>query len=321
MAENNEKKLYESVPTVQSGEYITPQPLADTDGQRYVPKQYRENKNPVMEAIICFLIMIVFLLIQVVVTVPMMIIKMIELGPTIPDSMPYDQVYNLLMDSIDVVTMSFVSTIVSMIVAVIWYKKCFCKGYGLGEFKASCKKIIKPDIIGGLFFAAVGLFFFTSIIVAIIYSVSPKAIDDYNDLMDSVGLSSYDWKMIVLTVLLAPINEECIMRGIILTRLKRKMIPVLAIILSAVYFGIFHLNLVQGIYAGILGLFMAYIAYKYRSIIPSIIFHAIFNGINYLIMLLPESITDNAILLIVIPVISGILWYFLEGRKKFTEKG
>jgi len=322
MAENNEEKnLYETAPDIPTGEYITPQPIQETGEPRYIPKQYRENKNPVLEALICFLIMIVFLLIQVVVTIPMMLIKLAELKPSIPAWMTYDEVYSLLMESIDVVDLSFASTIISLIVAVIWYKKGFCKGYGFNEFKASCKKIIKPDVIGGLFFAAVALFFFTSIIVAIIYTVSPQAIDEYNDMMDSVGLNSMDWKMIVLTVLLAPVNEECIMRGIILTRLKRKMIPVLAIIISAVYFGIFHLNVVQGIYAGVLGLFMAYIAYKYRSIIPSIIFHAMFNALNYIVMALPESITESMMLLIVVPVISGILWYLLEGRKKFVEKG
>lgn len=300
MAENNEEKNIE---------------------QRFVPKQYREDKNPVVEALKCFLIVIVFLLIQVAVTLPMMIIKMIELKPSITETMSYDEVYKLITESIDVVSVSFLSTVISLIVAVIWYKKVYCKGYGMNEFKASCKRIIKPDIMGGLFFAALGLFFFTSIIVGIIYTISPKAVEDYSKLMDEVGLTDVDWLMIILTVLLAPINEECIMRGIILTRLKRKMAPVFAIIISAVYFGIFHMNVVQGIYAGILGLFMAYIAYKYRSIIPSIIFHAMFNALNFLIMQLPASITENVMLLIVVPVICGILWYFLEGRKKFVEKG
>ena len=300
MAENNEEKNIE---------------------QRFVPKQYREDKNPVVEALKCFLIVIVFLLIQVAVTLPMMIIKMIELKPSITEAMSYDEVYKLITESIDVVSVSFLSTVISLIVAVIWYKKVYCKGYGMNEFKASCKRIIKPDIMGGLFFAALGLFFFTSIIVGIIYTISPKAVEDYSKLMDEVGLTDVDWLMIILTVLLAPINEECIMRGIILTRLKRKMAPVFAIIISAVYFGIFHMNVVQGIYAGILGLFMAYIAYKYRSIIPSIIFHAMFNALNFLIMQLPASITENVMLLIVVPVICGILWYFLEGRKKFVEKG
>ncbi|MBR4777747.1 MAG: CPBP family intramembrane metalloprotease [Lachnospiraceae bacterium] len=300
MAENNEEKNIE---------------------QRFVPKQYREDKNPVVEALKCFLIVIVFLLIQVAVTLPMMIIKMIELKPSITETMSYDEVYKLITESIDVVSVSFLSTVISLIVAVIWYKKVYCKGYGMNEFKASCKQIIKPDIMGGLFFAALGLFFFTSIIVGIIYTISPKAVEDYSKLMDEVGLTDVDWLMIILTVLLAPINEECIMRGIILSRLKRKMAPVFAIIISAVYFGIFHMNVVQGIYAGILGLFMAYIAYKYRSIIPSIIFHAMFNALNFLIMQLPASITENVMLLIVVPVICGILWYFLEGRKKFVEKG
>ena len=99
------------------------------------------------------------------------------------------------------------------------------------------------------------------------------------------------------------------------------MAPVLAILVSAVYFGVFHLNVVQGIYAGVMGLFMAYVAYKYSSIIPSIIFHAMFNGFNFLLTLLPTWVQENGILLFVVPLVSGIAWYFLEGRKKLSEKG
>ena len=215
--------------------------------ERYVPQEYRENKNPVVEILICFLIMLLFLAIQVVVAIPFVVIVAMSKGPGFYDGLSADEMISAIMGSIDTMTLSFVTTLVSLIVAVIWYRMAYCKEYGINELKQSCRRIIRPDIIAGLFFAA--------------------------------------------------------------------------IVLSAVYFGVFHLNLVQGIYAGIMGLFMAYVAYKYGSVIPSIIFHAMFNGLNYLLMLLPASIQENGFLLFAVPVVSGFAWYILEGRKKLSEKG
>jgi len=225
------------------------------------------------------------------------------------------------MNELDTTQISFAATLVSLIVAVIWYRKAYCKGYKLADFKATCRKCIKPDILAGLFCAAIALYYITFFIVAIIDFVSPASMIKYNELMEDAGMNDINAAVIILTVVLAPINEECIMRGIILTRLKKTMAPVLAILVSAVYFGVFHLNVVQGIYAGVMGLFMAYVAYKYSSIIPSIIFHAMFNGFNFLLTLLPTWVQENGILLFVVPLVSGIAWYFLEGRKKLSEKG
>ena len=291
------------------------------DEQRYVPKQYRNGKNPALEILLCFLIMVGFLLIQVLVMFPMIIVKMINEAPTLDPTLSDTEKVQVIMDSLDTVNVSFIATLVSLIVAVIWYRKVYCKGYGINELKATCKKFVKPDILAGLFFAAVAMYFITFFVVAIISLVSPQVVEEYNGMMEDAGINEIDWKVIILTVVLAPINEECIMRGIILTRLKKNMAPVIAIIISAVYFGIFHLNIVQGIYAFVMGLFMAYIAYKYCSIIPSILFHAMFNALNYLLQLIPEEYLVNPILLFIVPLVCGPLWFFLEGRKKLAEKG
>ena len=291
------------------------------DEQRYVPKIYRDGKNPVLEMLISFLIMVGFLLIQVLVMIPMTVVKIKKDGPGLDPSLSDTEKARIILDSLDTVSVSFVATLVSMIIAVIWYRKVYCKGYGLNEFRTTCKKFVKPDILTGLVFAAVALYFITFFVVAFIDLLAPDVVKDYNKMMEDAGVNKIDWKVIILTVVFAPINEECIMRGIILTRLKKNMAPVLAIVISAVYFGIFHLNIVQGIYACVMGLFMAYIAYKYRSVLPSILFHAMFNALNYLLQMIPEDVLDSPVLLFIVPVVCGPVWYFLEGRKKLAEKG
>ena len=303
---------------------------ASEEQERYVPAEYRENKNPVLEILICFLIMIGFLAIQVVVMVPFIFVKMAEIVPGLDPMLPDTEKVSIVMDSLDTMTVSLAATFVSTLVAVFIYRKFFCRGYGVPELKASCRKWLKPGILGGLFFAAAALYFLTYVVVNIIAIISPSQMEQYNDLMESAGIGEMKWYVIVMTVILAPINEECIMRGIILTRLKRKMAPVIAIVISAIFFGIFHMNVVQGIYAGIMGLFMAYIAYKYNSVLPSMVFHAIFNALNYLISLIPTKVQEALVpeegqsgtfFLYFMLIVCAALWYFLEGRKKLSEKG
>ena len=295
--------------------------LMQQDGQRYIPEKYRESKNPALEALICFLIMLGFLAVQVLTMIPFIISAVREQWPYLDPFLSDEEKFAVIMDSLDTGTISFVTTLISLIVAVIWYRKAFCKNFGLAELKETCRRSLKPGIVLGLFFAALALYYITIFLVGFLDYAFPQVVEKYNELMDSSGINNFDWSVIVLTVVMAPINEECIMRGIILTRLKRKMIPIAAIVISAVYFGIFHLNIVQGIYAGVMGLFMAYVAYKYGSIVPSMVFHAMFNALNYLLMLLPASIMENGIVLISVPVISAVLWYLLEGRKKLEQKG
>lgn len=57
--------------------------------------------------------------------------------------------------------------------------------------------------------------------------------------------------------LLIPVAEELIFRGVVFKRLKLYIGAVPAIIFSALIFGIMHVNLVQCLYAAVLGLGLA----------------------------------------------------------------
>lgn len=59
-----------------------------------------------------------------------------------------------------------------------------------------------------------------------------------------------------------PIAEELLFRGVIYGYLRRFMDIKLAIALSALIFGVYHMNYVQGIYGFLIGCLMAY-AYEY----------------------------------------------------------
>ncbi len=87
----------------------------------------------------------------------------------------------------------------------------------------------------------------------------------------------------IAVAVLAPIIEELIFRGVVLQGFLKKYSPVKAIILSAVIFGIAHLNPWQFVAAFIIGTFIGWVYYNTRSIVPCILIHFLNNGISFYI--------------------------------------
>lgn len=85
-------------------------------------------------------------------------------------------------------------------------------------------------------------------------------------------------------VIVAPILEELIFRGIILDGLLKKYSPIKSIIIASVLFGIVHLNPWQFIAAFSLGIFIGWIYYKTKSVSYAIIIHAANNLGGFLII-------------------------------------
>ncbi|NFP89960.1 CPBP family intramembrane glutamic endopeptidase [Clostridium sporogenes] len=107
--------------------------------------------------------------------------------------------------------------------------------------------------------------------------------------------------MIISLIIIAPIFEEILMRGIILEGFLNKYKPVTAIIASSIIFGAMHLNIPQFINATIIGI----LYYKTRSLALCIVAHMLNNAIASL------GIQLNAISFFigaVIFIISGIFF-------------
>ena len=49
-------------------------------------------------------------------------------------------------------------------------------------------------------------------------------------------------------------------------------------VVQAALFGVMHLNLVQGVYAFLVGLVCGYLVLKYRNLLASMFFHSVFNA-------------------------------------------
>lgn len=90
------------------------------------------------------------------------------------------------------------------------------------------------------------------------------------------------WITALYTVIAAPIYEEVIFRKLICGRLL-KYGQGIAIVISALIFGLFHGNLNQFFYAFLMGLFFAYVYAKTGSIRNTIILHMMVNALGSVI--------------------------------------
>jgi len=82
---------------------------------------------------------------------------------------------------------------------------------------------------------------------------------------------------ILSTAVVTGILEEVIFRGLALSRLKRGMNRWIAVALSALLFGVVHGVLIAVIYASVMGLILALLSERHRSIVPAMICHIFFN--------------------------------------------
>lgn len=171
-------------------------------------------------------------------------------------------------------------TMISLVFAVcgifffgLWYSQQF-----QGSLRFPAGQFSKPALILGLVLLVPGLQMISSVLTGLIASLFPFWMDFYEKLMESAGLTSNPTFLLVLyAVLLGPIEEELTFRGVIFSSAKKALPFWAANLFQAVLFGVFHMNLVQGVYALFIGLFLGYVCERGGSVWISIFLHILFN--------------------------------------------
>ena len=100
----------------------------------------------------------------------------------------------------------------------------------------------------------------------------------------TVAQSQYSaavWLALILYVIVAPLAEELLFRGIIYNCLKRMMKPVAAMVVAAVFFGVYHGNTVQGIYGFAMACLIIYGYEYFGDFRVAVAVHAGVNLISY----------------------------------------
>lgn len=112
-------------------------------------------------------------------------------------------------------------------------------------------------------------------------------------IMDEAGVrkffeaATYDrstplWEGIVLYVLISPLLEELVFRWLLKERIGRVFSKEITIVLTAVFFGFYHGNVLQGIYAFLMGLVMGHLVYKEEALIAPLAFHMTANAFIFI---------------------------------------
>lgn len=138
-------------------------------------------------------------------------------------------------------------------------------------------------------------------ILNIIDRCHPELLENYHDLI-SRSFSMSNGSVRVFTVMfMAPIAEELVFRGISLGAARSALMweksDILAVILSALLFGLAHGNTVQFCYAFPVGIILAIITVWSSSLILSMLLHITINVSSYMMDYIPATHFD-------IPVIS-----------------
>lgn len=125
--------------------------------------------------------------------------------------------------------------------------------------------------------------------------------------------------IIISTMIMAPLIEELIFRGLMLSRLRKAVPDAAAIVITSLIFGLAHGQILWMTYTFVLGVVLAIVAVKSDSVIPSIILHMVFNTCGIVIpTLLGEFISGAvcvALLVIGILITAVLLAVLLKGKK------
>lgn len=239
--------------------------------------------------LVSFEIMVLFMVLQILVsftgTVAAMTAYMVQTGNDVQDAQY--ALWDIMTDSTYMTTLTVVATFVSAIFSVSAYWIIWGRKRTEQDKQYFREKVLKLKPFAMIVIASCGLYYLAILISAVIAIASPETMETYNEMMD-MALGGSQMLAMLAAVILAPVNEECIMRGLILKNLQRFFSTPVVIVIQAVLFGIFHANWVQGIYVLPVGAALGYVAIKSRSVIPAIFMHLFYNMLSFVVILLPE---------------------------------
>lgn len=162
------------------------------------------------------------------------------------------------------------------------------------------------DVIGVMFFAF-GAYIINVLFGTYLIQWFPKLAETNENLGGMIEMGGFVPSLIVVGMLPA-LAEEAAFRGFLYGTLKNKKIPIaIAMVVTALVFAAYHMNLLQFIYVTLLGLLMSYLIYNSDSIFITSIFHMINNSLSVLIQYKREWFDNIPFLQDEIPDLKGTI--------------
>lgn len=118
------------------------------------------------------------------------------------------------------------------------------------------------------------------------YLFTVTGLAERSESFQNVAKNQYDVVLVVGIILygfVSPFVEEVIFRGFLYGRMRVYMPKIGAVLVSALLFGIYHGNMVQGIYGFFMGLLFILVYDRYQNFYLAVFMHSIANLVGYYI--------------------------------------
>lgn len=244
------------------------------------------------------------------------------MGMEIPEAMQKLSDYMSDSGSSLLMWVSAVSASLCMVWCGVLYRKSDWR-----ESPFSYKKAFSIKNLLGLVGVGFGACVVTTVFLSFLVVLFPDAFSSYQELMSHID---YESSLITIpyVLLIGPASEEIIFRGAIMDRFRIAFPFWLANILQAALFGLYHMNLVQGLYAFGLGMALGLIGRVTGTIFASMLTHIIFNTTSWLMGICFDGTGtyEEAVLLVIllvalISLTAGLRYYLRMEKKQRTEAG
>jgi len=171
-----------------------------------------------------------------------------------------------------------IGSIIFLAVSIVVCYKIYQKDYNEPSWQI-CRK---PGYFAVL--ALIGILASHGLSALISLAATAGMLGNYQEIEENVFMAS-PYLVILQTVILAPVSEELLFRGLLFNRLQSCIrgfwVPAL---ISSAIFGIYHMNLAQGIFAFLFGLLICAVYDRVRNLWAAIALHAGGNLISVLLV-------------------------------------
>ena len=128
------------------------------------------------------------------------------------------------------------------------------------------------------------------------------------------------WLGLILYGVVSPAVEELLFRTVVYGRMKRRFHIVISVIVSSMFFGLYHGNLVQGIYGFLMGLLMCVACEYVHSVVGAFVMHSAANLTIYMLGMYGALLTLTTPVCCVVCLAVGLATIIIEAAYSSLSK-
>ena len=172
------------------------------------------------------------------------------------------------------------------VLILLFFGILFLRNKPVGKtIKEGLLTIKKPQVFLTLIIIGLALQLLVSLIIVVFADVFQGVFSEYK-LMEKAIFDKASVMYIIAAAVLGPLAEELIFRRFTLDILKEEFDIRIAIVIQALIFGVYHGNIIQFVYATLMGILFGFLVKKYESIVPGLLMHMVVNASFFLLPVL-----------------------------------